>query len=133
MLVFVHAVKPNAEEWVRQVARNSGIREVEVDDERCKSSKRWGPTEVSAAAVGVSRPDDSIVIGIPVFAVLLDDRLMLVCRCPTVLRGAIRFLPRRGDGCSRRACVFKIRVWGRHVWLSLFSHRGFVNVRLEGC
>ncbi len=85
MLVFVHAVEPDAEEWVRQEGGSGRIREVDVDDEGGNSSERRGPTEVSAAAIGVSRPDDSIVIGIPVVAVLLNDGLMLVRCCPTVL------------------------------------------------
>ncbi len=85
MLVFVHAVEPDAEEWVRQKGGSGRIREIDVDDEGGNGSEGRGPTEVSAAAVGVSRPDDSIVIGIPVIAVLLDDGLVLVRRCPVAL------------------------------------------------
>lgn len=85
MLVFVHAVEPDAEEWVRQEGGSGRIREIDVDDERGNSSEGRGPTEISAATVGVSRPDDTIMIGIPVIAVLLDNGLTLVRRCPTAL------------------------------------------------
>ena len=73
MLVLVNFVDVDTEEWIRQKSWESRVREVEVDDERYESSERWRPAPLAAANVGILRPDDAVMVRIPIFNVLLND------------------------------------------------------------
>ena len=78
MLVLVDLVDVDAEERVRQVSRECRIGQGEVDDEGYEACKRWRPAPFAAADVGVLRPNDSVMICIPVLHMLLNDLFPLL-------------------------------------------------------
>lgn len=73
MFVFVDSVDVDAEEGVRQESVEGRVRQGGMDDDGYKGRERGRPAPFAAANVGVLRPDDAVVICIPVLNVLLDN------------------------------------------------------------
>ncbi len=73
MLIFVEASGVDAEEGVREQARNGGIGEIDADDEGSKKSQWNAPAPCAAPHVGILRPDDAIVVLIPIVHMLNYD------------------------------------------------------------
>lgn len=69
---LVHPVHIDAEERIRQKARLRRVREVEIDKEGGEQGEEDVPAEVAAANISVLRPDNTVVVEIPIFGVLLD-------------------------------------------------------------
>ena len=63
----------DAEEWVGDPGGRSRIREVDVDEKGSDQTENWVPAPCTAASVGVQRPDDAILVLVPVRDVLLYD------------------------------------------------------------
>lgn len=73
MLVLVDSRNINAEEGIWENALESWVREVAVDDEHRENGKEYIVAKGAEAAVGVQRPDDSVVIFVKEGTVLLQD------------------------------------------------------------
>lgn len=137
VLVLVDIVEVDAEQRIRQPPRQGEVTQVEVDDEGCQSSEQWVPaygelvpveraltmilTPFPAANVGILRPDDTIPIWIPVFAMLLEDRTILAFRSVAILCCAIWMFSRGCYGGARSTSVLKDIVFRR---LERFSQLG---------
>ena len=63
----------DAEEWVGDPGGQSRIGEVDVDEKGSDQTEDWVPAPCTAASVGVQRPDDTILVLVPVHDVLLYD------------------------------------------------------------
>ena len=114
MFVFVEAGSVDAKQGVRKVARDGGIGEVEIDDEGREQTQRNCPAPGAEAVVGILRPDDAIMVWVPIFDMLDDDLiaiskkflpgliggtygLMLMTSSVVPLRGPVRRLFGCGD------------------------------------
>lgn len=77
VLVFVHVLDVDSEEWIRDPGWCSSIAQVHVDDESCKEAEGNCPAPGPAATVCVQGPDDAVVVRIEVVGMLLDDLIYL--------------------------------------------------------
>lgn len=73
VLVFVKIRDVNAEEWIRDPGRRCRVGKVDVDQEGSDQAQDWVPTPGTAASVSIQRPDDTILVLVPVDDVLLYD------------------------------------------------------------
>lgn len=107
MLVLVEVRDVYTEERVRNPGRRCRVGKVDVDEESCEQAENWIPAPCAAAPVGIQRPDDAILVFVPVNNVLLHNLwivlgmlldvnaedetycLVLVVLSPVVLRGSV--------------------------------------------
>jgi hypothetical protein len=73
VLVFVKVRDVDAEERVGYPRGQCRIREVDVDEESGDQTEDWVPAPCTATSVGIQRPDDTVLIFVPVDYVLLYD------------------------------------------------------------
>ncbi len=73
MLVLIKASGIDAETRIGEISRDGGIRQIEVDDEGGEKSQRDAPAPCTAAHVGILRPDDAIMVLIPIVYMLDHD------------------------------------------------------------
>jgi hypothetical protein len=71
VLVFVKVRDVDAEERVGYPGGRCRIGKVDVDEEHGDETEDWVPAPCTATSVGIQRPDDAILIFIPVDYVLL--------------------------------------------------------------
>lgn len=77
VLVLVHVLDVDSEEWIRGPRWCGSIAQIHVDDECCEEAEGNCPAPGPAAAVRVRGPDDAIVVRIEVVGMLLDDLMYL--------------------------------------------------------
>lgn len=80
MLVFVKAVEVYAEERIWQPSGKCWVGESAINDDGHQQGERWRPAPFAAAFVSISRPNDTIMISVPVFDMLLNHLDMRVRR-----------------------------------------------------
>lgn len=148
MFVLIHARGVDAKEGVGQPARHGRVGEVAVDEDGGDEGEEDVPAEGAAAGVGVLRPDDAVVVLVPVFDVLDHDLqsgvckrlfgtssprrrdgesgaygLVLVVARVVPLLGAVRTLGRGGNGRSGGAGVVETAVFAGDVRFALQRDR----------
>lgn len=89
VLVLVYSLQVDAEERVRQPARDRGIGKVGVDDDDGEEGDDDAKANGAEPAERVARPDDAVSVRIEEGAVLLQHRLMPVSLRPVVLCRAV--------------------------------------------
>lgn len=73
MLVLVEVRDVYTEERVGDPGGRSRVGKVDVDEESCEQAENWIPAPCATASVGIQRPDDTILVFVPVNDVLLYD------------------------------------------------------------
>ena len=73
VLVFVDICNVNAEVRVWNPGGRSRIGKIDIDEKSGDQAENWVPAPGTAASVGIQRPDDTILVLVPVNDVLLHD------------------------------------------------------------
>jgi hypothetical protein len=73
VLVFVEIRNVDAEERVWDPGGQSWIGKIDIDEKSGDQTEDWVPAPCTAASVGIQRPDDTILVLVPVDNVLLHD------------------------------------------------------------
>ena len=73
MLSFIETVDIDTEEGIGEVARDGRVGQAEVYEKRSEEGQRRAPAVATTSVVGILRPDDAVVVGVPVLDMLLND------------------------------------------------------------
>jgi hypothetical protein len=73
VLVFVKICNVDAEERVWDPGGQCWIGKIDIDEKSGDQTENWVPAPGTAASVGIQRPDDTILVLVPVNYVLLHD------------------------------------------------------------
>ena len=73
VLSFIETVDIYTEERIGEVARDGRVGQAEVNEKGRKEGKWRAPAVATTSVVGILRPDDAVVVGVPVFNMLLNN------------------------------------------------------------
>ena len=73
VLSFIETVDIYTEERIGEVARDGRVGQAKVNEKGRKEGKWRAPAVATTSVVGILRPDDAVVVGVPVFNMLLNN------------------------------------------------------------
>ena len=73
VLSFIETVDIDTEERIGEVARDGWVGYAEVNEKGRKEGKWRAPAVATTSVVGILRPDDAVMVGVPVLDMLLNN------------------------------------------------------------